>query len=223
MASINKVMLLGRLGKDPELRFTQSQTAVCTLSLATTEFRSNATGERQEFTEWHRVVVWGRQAENASKYLKKGRGVFVEGKIQTKTWDDAQGQRRYSTEIIAHNIQFLPQSQPSQYQMGATQYSQNNYSSGFTGEANTTNKPMADNGAGFPFASPLQPTQTNNHSQEGDTSSYVGANASPSTRTDQVKQDTAALPVINDDEDTTEVNPSSANASKDSNLESIPF
>lgn len=106
MASLNRVMILGRLGADPELRYTQNQTAVATLSVATTEFWTKD-GQRQEQTEWHRVIVWNRQAENCCKYLSKGRSVFVEGKVQTRSWEDKGGQKRYTTEIIANNIQFV--------------------------------------------------------------------------------------------------------------------
>lgn len=108
MASVNKVMVMGRLGQDPELRYTQNQTAVCTLSIATTEYRMGQDGQRQEMTEWHRAVAWGKQAENASKYLAKGRGVFIEGRLQTRSWENQNGQKRYTTEIVANNVQFLP-------------------------------------------------------------------------------------------------------------------
>ena len=117
MASVNKVMVMGRLGQDPELRYTQNQTAVCSLNVATTEFRMAQDGQRQEMTEWHRVVVWGKQVENASKYLAKGRGVFIEGRLQTRSWEDQNGQKRYTTEIVANNVQFLPQGQPQDSQI----------------------------------------------------------------------------------------------------------
>jgi len=107
MASLNRVMIMGNLGQDPELRYTQNQTAVATLSVATTDVRNDANGQRQEFTEWHRVVVWGKQAENASKYLSKGRSVFVEGRLQTRSWEDKTGQKRYTTEIVAQNVIFV--------------------------------------------------------------------------------------------------------------------
>lgn len=107
MASLNRVVILGNLGQDPELRYTQSQTPVCTLSVATTEYRPGPDGQRQELTEWHRIVVWGRMAENASKYLTKGRSVLVEGRIQTRNWEDKSGQKRYVTEIVATNLQFV--------------------------------------------------------------------------------------------------------------------
>ena len=107
MASYNRVIIMGNLGTDPELRYTQNQTPVCTLSVATTDYRSRPDGERQEFTEWHRVVVWNRQAENCSKYLAKGRSVLVEGRLQTRSWEDKQGQKRYVTEIVAQTVQFV--------------------------------------------------------------------------------------------------------------------
>ncbi len=107
MASFNRAILIGNLGQDPELRHTQNQTAVCTLNIATTDYRTSADGQRQEFTEWHRVVVWGRQAENCGKYLAKGRSVMIEGRIQTRSWEDKQGQKRYTTEIVAQSVQFL--------------------------------------------------------------------------------------------------------------------
>ena len=107
MASYNRVLIMGNLGQDPELRYTQNQVAVCTLSVATTDYRNGPDGQRQEFTEWHRVVVWNKQAENCSKYLAKGRSVLVEGRLQTRSWEDKQGQKRYVTEIVAQNVQFV--------------------------------------------------------------------------------------------------------------------
>ena len=105
--SVNKVILVGRLGQDPELRYTASGTAVCNLSLATGEFYKDQNGERHEKTEWHRVVVWDRQAENCSKFLNKGSQIFVEGRLQTRSWEDKNGQKRYTTEVTANNVQFL--------------------------------------------------------------------------------------------------------------------
>jgi len=107
MASVNKAIILGNLGRDPELRHTQAGKAVCTLRLATNEVWSDQSGERQERTEWHTVVVWGRQAENCNQYLKKGRTVFIEGRIQTRKWQDKDGNDRYSTEIVADRVQFI--------------------------------------------------------------------------------------------------------------------
>lgn len=107
MQGVNKVILIGRLGQDPEVRMTPNGQTVCSLRLATSESWMKD-GNKEERTEWHRIVVWGRQAELAGKYLKKGRSCFIEGKLQTRSWDDQQsGQKRYSTEIVANNIQFL--------------------------------------------------------------------------------------------------------------------
>lgn len=153
MASINKVMVMGRLGQDPELRYTQNQTAVCSLNVATTEFRMGQDGQRQEMTEWHRIVVWGKQAENASKYLAKGRGVFVEGKLQTRSWEDQNGQKRYTTEIVANNVQFLPAGQSQGQNNMQQQGGQSNFGGGQSGSNyNAGGFAPADNGGGFPSA-----------------------------------------------------------------------
>ena len=105
--SVNKVILVGNLGKDPEVRFTGSGKAVCHFPVATSEVWNDANGERRERTEWHNVVVWGKQGENCGKYLSKGRQVYVEGRIQTRSWDDKDGNKRYMTEIIAQQVRFL--------------------------------------------------------------------------------------------------------------------
>ncbi|MFN2427318.1 MAG: single-stranded DNA-binding protein [Candidatus Binatia bacterium] len=107
MASVNKVMILGNLGQDPELRNTTSGKAVATLRVATTDTWNDASGARQERTEWHTIVVWGRSAENCKQYLAKGRAVFVEGRLQTRKWQDKEGHDRYSTEIVADRVQFV--------------------------------------------------------------------------------------------------------------------
>jgi single-strand DNA-binding protein len=108
MASVNKVILVGNLGNDPELRYTPGGQAVCDLRIATTESFTNKAGEKQENTEWHTVVVWNKQAENCSKYLSKGRQVYVEGRLRTRTWDDKEtGKKNYKTEIVAQIVQFL--------------------------------------------------------------------------------------------------------------------
>ena len=107
MASVNKVMILGNLGQDPELRNTTSGKAVTTLRVATTDTWNDASGQRQERTEWHTIVVWGRSAENCKQYLAKGRAVFVEGRLQTRKWQDKEGHDRYSTEIVADRVQFV--------------------------------------------------------------------------------------------------------------------
>ncbi len=104
---VNKVILVGNLGADPDMRYTPSGQGVCELRIATSESWNDKNGQRQERTEWHRIVVWGKRAEVCSKYLSKGRQVFVEGRIQTRTYDDKDGNKRYITEIIAADVQFL--------------------------------------------------------------------------------------------------------------------
>ena len=106
MSGVNKVILIGRLGADPELRSTPSGSQVCSLSIATSETWVKD-GKREEKTEWHRVSFWGKQAEIAHKYLKKGRMVYIEGKLQTRSWQDQQGQKRFSTDIMGNNLQFI--------------------------------------------------------------------------------------------------------------------
>jgi single-strand DNA-binding protein len=107
MASVNKVILIGNLGRDPELRYTQGGQAVANFTMATTERFSTREGEKQERTEWHRVVAWGRTGELCAQYLSKGRSVYVEGRIQSREWEDKEGQKRRTTEIVATNVQFL--------------------------------------------------------------------------------------------------------------------
>ena len=104
---VNKVILIGNLGANPELRYTAGQQAVANLRLATTERWTDKSGQKQEATEWHRVVVWGKQAEIVGQYLTKGRQVYIEGSIRTRQWQDQQGQKRFTTEIVARNVQML--------------------------------------------------------------------------------------------------------------------
>lgn len=110
---VNKVILLGTLGKDPEVRNTNSGAVICNLSLATSERRKSQAGEWEEHTEWHKVVIFGKTAENAVKYLKKGSRAFVEGKIRTNKYKDKDGAERYSTEIVCEEIKFLGSKQNS--------------------------------------------------------------------------------------------------------------
>jgi len=104
---LNKVMLIGNLGADPETRFTQDGTCVCNLRIATTEKFKNRNGEPQERTEWHRVVMWGRLGEIANQYLSKGSRVYIEGKIETRKWQDRDGNDKYTTEIRANEMKML--------------------------------------------------------------------------------------------------------------------
>jgi len=107
MGSVNKVILVGNLGADPELKYTPTNRPVCNLSVATNEAWKNKDGEKQEKTEWHRVQVWGDQAENCQKFLTKGRMVYLEGRLQTRSWEDKDGKKRYTTEIVADRVVFL--------------------------------------------------------------------------------------------------------------------
>jgi len=107
MASLNKVMLIGNLGKDPEVRYTQSGTAVASFSMATTEKFKSKAGEWEDRTEWHNVTVWGRLAEISGEYLSKGKPVYIEGRLQTRKWQDREGVDRYTTEVVAEKMQML--------------------------------------------------------------------------------------------------------------------
>jgi single-strand DNA-binding protein len=108
MASVNKVIIIGNLGRDPEVRYTPSGAAVCNVSVATTRnWKNRESGEKQEETEWHRVVFYDRLAEIAGEYLKKGRSVYVEGRLKTRKWQDKEGKDNYTTEIIAEQMQML--------------------------------------------------------------------------------------------------------------------
>jgi len=108
MASVNKVILVGNLGRDPETRYSTSGAAICNITVATSrQWKDKTTGEKREETEWHRVVFYDRLAEIAGEYLKKGRPVYVEGRLKTRKWQDKEGQDRYTTEIIAEEMQLL--------------------------------------------------------------------------------------------------------------------
>lgn len=106
--SVNKVIILGRLGQDPELKYTPSGSAVCNFSVATSEsWNDKNTGQKQEKTEWHRIVVWGKLAELCNQYLKQGRQAYIEGSLQTRSWETDSGEKRYTTEIKATTVQFI--------------------------------------------------------------------------------------------------------------------
>ena len=104
---VNKVMLIGRLGADPEVRYTSSGTPVANFNIATTERFTNKAGEKEERTEWHRIVAWSRLAEICQEYLAKGKLVYIEGKLRTRAWDDREGIKRYTTEILSQTVQML--------------------------------------------------------------------------------------------------------------------
>jgi len=105
--SVNKAILIGNLGKDPELRYTQSGRAVCSFSLATSERWKGQDGQQQEQTTWHNIVAWGRQAEVMKEYLAKGRQVYIEGRISNRSYDDKDGNKRYISEVVVQNFQFV--------------------------------------------------------------------------------------------------------------------
>lgn len=121
MASLNKVILIGNLGGDPEKRFTPSGQPVATFNIATTErWKDRTNNQPQERTEWHRIVVWGQQAENCAQYLAKGRQVYVEGRLQTRQWEDKEGAKRTTTEVIAQRVLFIGGSAGGQGRTGKT-------------------------------------------------------------------------------------------------------
>lgn len=105
--SVNKVILIGRLGSNPDVRYTPSGAAVANFNIATNEFWNDKNGQKQERTEWHRIVVWGKQAQLCGEYLTKGRQIYIDGRLQTRQWQDKDGQNRYTTEVIANTVQFL--------------------------------------------------------------------------------------------------------------------
>ena len=107
MANLNKVLLIGRLGQDPEIRYTQSGSAVANVTIATNDYWTDKQGGKQERTEWHSLVLWGKLADLAQSYLKKGSQVYVEGRLQTRDWEDQQGQKHYKTEVVVTTMQFL--------------------------------------------------------------------------------------------------------------------
>ena len=116
--SVNRVTLVGHLGKDPEVRFTPSGKAVARFPVATSEAWNDSGGQRQERTEWHQIVVWGKQGENCGQFLAKGRQVYIEGTIRSRQYDDKNGTRRYVTEIIAQRVQFLGGPRPTETNAG---------------------------------------------------------------------------------------------------------
>lgn len=119
---VNKVILLGHLGKDPEVRYSPNGTAIANMSLATSEqWKDKNTGEKQERTEWHRLVMFGRTAEIAKEYLKKGAQIFVEGRIQTRKWQDKEGRDQYTTEIVVNEFQMLGRREQSEEQPRAAE------------------------------------------------------------------------------------------------------
>jgi len=136
MAGLNKVMLIGRLGRDPEIRYSQQGLAVVNFSIATSEFWTDKnTGDRQEKTEWHNIVVFGKQAETCEKYLSKGSQIYVEGRLQTSNYEK-EGQTHYMTKVVVSNFQFLGGKQDSQGGGGGYQKSDSGSGNQFQGQTN---------------------------------------------------------------------------------------
>lgn len=154
--SVNKAILVGNLGKDPELRYTPSGTAVCTFSLATTERFKNKQGEQQEKTEWHNIVVWAGLAEICGKYLTKGKQIYIEGRIQNRSYDDRDGNKRYISEIVANEMQMLSRAGDQGGSSGGGGYSapENNASAGGGGGYSA---PQSNASAGGPEEPPFNP------------------------------------------------------------------
>ena len=127
MASVNKVILVGNLGADPELRYTPSGKAVASFSIATTEQWGSKDGEKGERTEWHRIVAWARLGEICGEYLRKGSQVYIEGRLQTRSWEDRDGNKRYTTEIVAQSMQMLGSATGSPAKGGAAKSKEERY------------------------------------------------------------------------------------------------
>jgi single-strand DNA-binding protein len=141
MASVNKVILIGNLGRDPEVRYAPSGSAICNVTLATSrQWKDKTSGERQEETEWHRVVFYDRLAEIAGEYLKKGRPVYVEGRLKTRKWTDKDGVEKYTTEIVADQMQLLGSREGMG---GADEAGGGGYSRGAGGEGRPAARPSA--------------------------------------------------------------------------------
>ena len=162
---LNKAQIIGNLGQDPELRYTASQVPVSTFSVATTDYRASKDGQKQEQTEWHRVVVFGKVAENCSKYLKKGRTVYIEGRMQTRSWIDKNtGDKRYVTEVLGNIVQFLSPNQGSSNRSHNTAPEAGNEPFSVDGLNNytqpspaQTSEPMQLNPGAFPKAPEREP------------------------------------------------------------------
>ena len=145
--AVNKVILIGNLGQNPEIRHTPAGQAICTLSIATNESWTDKNGQKQEKTEWHRVVVFGKLAELCGQYLQKGRQAYIEGKLQTRSWQDKDNQTKYTTEVVAQSIQFLGGNAGASRSQGQD-YQQNSEPSGNNNSNNNSYGAPAGNGGG---------------------------------------------------------------------------
>ena len=147
-SGVNKVILIGNLGQDPEVRRTSSGASVCTLRLATAERRKDASGQWLDHTEWHSVVTFGTVAENCGRFLKKGRQVFIEGRLQTRKWQDKEGKDRYTTEVIAMNVQFLGGGRGDSAGESLSQHDSMDFSSGGLGGGSNYQNNFSGGGGG---------------------------------------------------------------------------
>ncbi|HZN91908.1 MAG TPA: single-stranded DNA-binding protein [Myxococcales bacterium] len=143
---VNKVILIGNLGKDPEVRFTSGGQAVANFTIATNDSWTDKQGQKQERTEWHRIVVWGKLAELCGEYLSKGRQCFVEGRLQTREWTDKEGKKNYTTEVVAQNVQFLGARGDGAGPRARSQNGSHEYGSPPPGMEETTNGAAAPSG-----------------------------------------------------------------------------
>jgi len=144
--SFNKIILVGNLGRDPELRYTPQGTAVCSFSVATNEKRKDRAGEFQNITTWFRVTLWGKQAENANKFLTKGNPVYIEGRLRTEEWTDRDGKARTSLEVQATDMQFIGSRSDSEY--GGGGHDEGGFSSGSGGHEEESHPAAAPSGGG---------------------------------------------------------------------------
>jgi single-strand DNA-binding protein len=142
MASVNKVILIGNLGKNPELRYTPGGQAVANFSIATSEKFTDKSGQKRESTEWHNIVAWGKLGELANQYLKKGRPVYIEGKLTTRSWDDKDGNKKYKTEVVANQMQFLGSAPGGGQAEGDTQAPPTDNADEFGASASVAEPPM---------------------------------------------------------------------------------
>lgn len=159
--SVNKVILIGHLGQNPEVKYTPSGAAVANFSVATNESWQDKSGQRQEKTEWHRVVVWGKTAENCGQYLSKGRQVYLEGRLQTRQWQDKDGQTKYTTEVQAQTVQFLGGAGAG---AGASQ-----------GDRSSMDRPMRDQSSSYGNGMPQMGMQSSNNGGHNNNSFNSGS------------------------------------------------
>jgi single-strand DNA-binding protein len=144
--SFNKIIIVGNLGRDPELRYTPQGTAVCSFSLATNEKRKDRAGEFQSITTWFRVTLWGKQAENANKFLTKGNPVYIEGRLRTEEWTDRDGKARTSLEVQATDMQFIGSRSDSEYSGGSGGHDEGFAGGGHDDEGSSSSAPVSSGG-----------------------------------------------------------------------------